>query len=344
MGRYAAELEDAVTSRESLVHLLRSQSKAMNAVVHDLSVQMEPWELEISTILHPDKQHLGVYQDERAAARAVDRQSILRYGIDASLSFPLVEYLDLLTPDQTKAAVAKGLLPPVLPANYSPAPAPVPLVTLADVQAPEPRPLPRLAGARTPPPTLELVEDSAHETQGEDEAQQARAAADAGVAPEESTTLLPRAQSTTPKSVFDFMEFQNVFLGKPGGVRCSGVGGEVWRGRVEWVVARNKRIPSQLMQTSAQIPQPHRPCPPRTQASESTARMKCAERRKHDFFQKRWRGSSEPSSRVDVAYPSGRAATRPSNAVRTRRVSPASRGPLPSRFQVLISQASVLRV
>ncbi|KAK2077322.1 hypothetical protein QBZ16_004956 [Prototheca wickerhamii] len=214
IGRYAAELEDAVTSRESLVHLLRSQSKAMNAVVHDLSVQMEPWELEISTILHPDKQHLGVYQDERAAARAVDRQSILRYGIDASLSFPLVEYLDLLTPDQTKAAVAKGLLPPVLPANYSPAPAPVPLVTLADVQAPEPRPLPRLAHT-PPPPQLELVEDSAHEDQGEaDEAQQARAAADAGVAPEESTTLLPRAQSTTPKSVFDFMEFQNVFLGK----------------------------------------------------------------------------------------------------------------------------------
>lgn len=103
-----AELGDTVTSREELVHLLRSQSKAMNSVAHDLNLQMEPWELEISMLLHPDKEHLGVYQDERAAARAVDRHSILRFGIDASLSFPLVEYLDILSKLKTWLRTLEG--------------------------------------------------------------------------------------------------------------------------------------------------------------------------------------------------------------------------------------------
>ncbi|KDD73472.1 hypothetical protein H632_c2140p0, partial [Helicosporidium sp. ATCC 50920] len=104
LGQYTWELEDESTTREAVVAALRGQSKAMNSVVHDPGVDLADWELEISAAVHADKRHLGVFADERAAARAVDRALVSRLGLEAATSFPLVEYVDLLD----EQAVAQG--------------------------------------------------------------------------------------------------------------------------------------------------------------------------------------------------------------------------------------------
>lgn len=54
-------------------------------------------EIHAAAIVHAEKEHLGVFADEREAARAVDRACIQRLGLEATTSFPLVDYLDILS-------------------------------------------------------------------------------------------------------------------------------------------------------------------------------------------------------------------------------------------------------
>lgn len=110
MSRYAAELADEETSREEVVQTLRSQSKAMNLVVSEPNVTMEPWEMAISAHVHPEKVRIGVYADERAAAAAIDTAMVQRLGLDAPTVFPLSDYAHVLSPEALETAIATGSL------------------------------------------------------------------------------------------------------------------------------------------------------------------------------------------------------------------------------------------
>lgn len=110
MSRYSAELADESTSRDEVVQTLRSQSKAMNLVVSEPNVTMEPWEMAISAHVHPEKVRIGVYADERAAAAAIDTAMVQRLGLDAPTVFPLSDYAHVLSPEALEAAIASGSL------------------------------------------------------------------------------------------------------------------------------------------------------------------------------------------------------------------------------------------
>ncbi|KAL6784558.1 hypothetical protein ACKKBF_B02280 [Auxenochlorella protothecoides x Auxenochlorella symbiontica] len=219
--RYSAELEDHTASQEEVVQHLRAQSKAMNCVAKDTNLTMEEWELEISATVHPDKEHLGVFADERAAARAVDRSCIQRLGLGATTSFPLVDYLDMLDGEHIQAAVKRGLLPPVLPTSYTPPPVPTPLLQLQRAaRGPSPTlkrlntprageydvsPISQPSGAQQAP-AGSMQSPRPQATPGEGEAN-AHQGAELGV------QVVPRRTSVTPRSVFDFMEFQTMLTG-----------------------------------------------------------------------------------------------------------------------------------
>ena len=46
--------------------------------------------------LHADCRYLGLYKDEVEAAKAYDREAVLRRGIHAVTNFDLSEYMELL--------------------------------------------------------------------------------------------------------------------------------------------------------------------------------------------------------------------------------------------------------
>lgn len=127
-SRYDQEMSERQRfTREQIVSCLRDQSKAMNKVSSSAApAVMEPWEVAIAAAVQPQKVHLGVYATEREAAGAYDRILILSLGIEAAplLNFELIDYLDVLSPDQVQAAVAQGLLPAEVPAAFTVPPCP----------------------------------------------------------------------------------------------------------------------------------------------------------------------------------------------------------------------------
>ena len=73
-------------------------------------------------LVQADKEHLGVFATEVDAARAVDRALIARRGIDsfAACNYALVEYMDLLTPQQVSPLLHGRCINPFGNAMWTP--------------------------------------------------------------------------------------------------------------------------------------------------------------------------------------------------------------------------------
>lgn len=119
-------------TQQQVVMCLREQSKAMNKVDQSKMFATEPWELQLSHLINPSKQHIGVFGSEIEAARAYDRALIKSLGVEAAplLNFQLVEYLDMLSNCQISEGMRKGLIPSVIPQSFSPSMPPTPIYTV----------------------------------------------------------------------------------------------------------------------------------------------------------------------------------------------------------------------
>lgn len=209
---FTQELAESEAGRPApwdVVQSLRSQSKVMNRIEPlagdsqgiGIGICMRDWELLLSSAVNKDKLHVGVFSSEVDAARAYDRALVSQKGIEAAafLNFALVDYVDLLDPQQISAGVAQGALPPSLPLNFAPASEPLPSFHLhnyiAGMVASEPQ-----FGAGGP---VQMRDENDHDSK-----------------------VVHRRQSTTPRSILDFetegteMQLQEVSItvqsGKPG--------------------------------------------------------------------------------------------------------------------------------
>lgn len=219
LALYRQELETSdQVSRDEVVQGLRSQSKAMNSVDMGVSegsqaLRMDDWELLLSSLVQADKEHLGVFATEVDAARAVDRALIARRGIDsfAACNYALVEYMDLLTPQQVQEGISRNLLPPTLPVTYAPTPMPQPCL-LVHAAVPRVRTTGRgsipgssAGGTFSGPAAQQQQLICASEGCSPDTA----AAAPAQVqqqAQQQAQQPVLRRKSTTPRSVLDFLD------------------------------------------------------------------------------------------------------------------------------------------
>lgn len=124
-------------TQQQVVVCLREQSKAMNKVDQSKMFSTDPWELQLSHIINPSKQHIGVFGSEVEAARAYDRALIKSLGVEAAplLNFQLVDYLDMLSNCQISEGMRKGLIPSVIPQSFSPSMPPTPIYTVECSQA-----------------------------------------------------------------------------------------------------------------------------------------------------------------------------------------------------------------
>jgi hypothetical protein len=182
-------------TQEQVVACLRNQSKAMNKMEAAAEgARMAPWELALSAALACDKVHLGVYGTELEAARSYDRALVGAQNLEAAgmLNFQLVDYLDLLSPDQLAAGVARGLLPSSLPYTFAPSELPRQLVPAAGKDALFSSFMPPLSS----PDDAGAAQNAAprHSIAGV-----AAAAAAGGATPQQ----VPRRKSITPRSVLD---------------------------------------------------------------------------------------------------------------------------------------------
>lgn len=124
--------------------------------------------------------------------------------------------------EHIQAAVKRGLLPPVLPTSYTPPPVPTPLLQLQRAaRGPSPTlkrlntprageydvsPISQSSGAQQAP-AGSMQSPRPQATPGEGEA-------DAHQGAELGVQVVPRRTSVTPRSVFDFMEFQTMLTGE----------------------------------------------------------------------------------------------------------------------------------
>lgn len=157
------------------------------------TVRMAAWEVELAAALQPNKVHIGVYPSEIDAARAYDRGLVQALSIDAAplLNFQLMDYLDLLSPAHMELAVGRGLLPSVLPANFSPPTPPQPVFQLGHCNNGEQN----TAQGRLVP--LSSTDDG----QPHEQAQVYNNNGEPHCAPH---APIPRRKSVTPRSVLDF--------------------------------------------------------------------------------------------------------------------------------------------
>lgn len=129
----SAELSERFSvTPEQVIMCLRQQSKDMNKVDQSRDYTTDEWELHMSHVINPLKQHIGVYASEVEAAQAYDRAMIKCIGLEAAplINFQLLDYLDMLTADQISEAMQKGLIPSVIPQTFSPTSPPTPIYTV----------------------------------------------------------------------------------------------------------------------------------------------------------------------------------------------------------------------
>lgn len=129
----SAELAERFSvTPEQVIMCLRQQSKDMNKVDQSREYTTDEWELHMSHVINPLKQHIGVYGSEVEAAQAYDRAMIKCIGLEAAplINFQLLDYLDMLTTDQISEAMQKGLIPSVIPQTFSPTSPPTPIYTV----------------------------------------------------------------------------------------------------------------------------------------------------------------------------------------------------------------------